>query len=253
MKRFTAVLMSVICLLGLTGCGNSASEPSDTQVFETIETGAGEQNTTDTADEDTKEQNTLDAIDEDSKEQSNLGAAGEGSGEQPAADENTNSENETKAAVVYFSGTGNTKAVAEVIAAETGADIYEIVPAEEYTADDLNYNDDNCRANAEMNDESARPAIQNDLSAVSDYDTIYLGYPIWWGTCPRIIQTFLENYDVSAAQIYTFCTSGGSGISKSISDLQTIYPNLNIVDGKRLNGATEADIKEWTESNTKNR
>lgn len=226
MKRFTAVLMSVVCLLGLTACGNSVSEPSDMQVFETLETGAGEQNTTDVADEGTKEQNTTDA--------------------------NTNSENETKSAVVYFSGTGNTKAVAELIAAETGADIYEIVPAEEYTADDLNYNDDNCRANAEMNDESARPSIQNDVSAISDYDTIYLGYPIWWGTCPRIIQTFLESYDVSAAKIYTFCTSGGSGISKSISDLQTLYPNLNIVDGKRLNGATKADIKKWTECNTKN-
>ena len=89
-----------------------------------------------------------------------------------------------------------------------------------------NYNDDNCRANQEMNDDTARPAISNDLSAVSEYDVIYLGYPIWWGTAPRIIQTFI----------------------KSISDLQQLYPDINIADGKRLNNATESDIREWIQS-----
>lgn len=111
-------------------------------------------------------------------------------------------------------------------------------------------NDDNCRANQEMNDESARPAISNDLSAVSEYDVIYLGYPIWWGTAPRIIQTFIESYDISGAMVYMFCTSGGSGIEKSISDLQQLYPDVNIVDGKRLNDATELDIREWIRSLT---
>lgn len=88
---------------------------------------------------------------------------------------------------MYFSGTGNTREVADLLAKETDADIFEIIPKYMYTSDDLNYNDDNCRANQEMNDESARPAIINDLSAVSEYDVIYLGYPIWWGTAPRII------------------------------------------------------------------
>jgi flavodoxin len=128
------------------------------------------------------------------------------------------------------------------------ADIFEIIPENMYTADDLNYNDDNCRANQEMNDDSARPAISNDLSVVSEYDVIYLGYPIWWGTAPRIIQTFIENYDISGATVYMFCTSGGSGIESSISDLQMLYPDINIVDGKRLNDATETDIREWIES-----
>ena len=127
-------------------------------------------------------------------------------------------------------------------------DIFEIIPENMYTADDLNYNDDNCRANQEMNDDSARPAISNDLSVVSEYDVIYLGYPIWWGTAPRIIQTFIENYDISGATVYMFCTSGGSGIESSISDLQMLYPDINIVDGKRLNDVTETDIREWIES-----
>lgn len=128
------------------------------------------------------------------------------------------------------------------------ADIFEIIPENMYTADDLNYNDDKCRANQEMNDDSARPAISNDLSVVSEYDVIYLGYPIWWGTAPRIIQTFIENYDISGATVYMFCTSGGSGIESSILDLQMLYPDINIVDGKRLNDATETDIREWIES-----
>ncbi len=157
-------------------------------------------------------------------------------------------ENEEKVAVVYFSGTGNTREVANLLAKEANADIFEIIPENMYTADDLNYNDDNCRANQEMNDDSARPAISNDLSVVSEYDVIYLGYPIWWRTAPRIIQTFIENYDISGATLYMFCSSGGSGIESSISDLQKLYPDMNIVDGKRLNDATETDIREWIES-----
>ena len=135
---------------------------------------------------------------------------------------------------MYFSGTGNTREVANLIAREAGVDIFEIIPEDMYTSDDLNYNDDNCRANREMNDDSARPVISNDLSAVSEYDVIYLGYPIWWGTAPRIIQTFIENCDISGSTVYAFCTSGGSGIEKSISDLQQMYPKVNIVDGKKI-------------------
>lgn len=168
--------------------------------------------------------------------------------QQTEKDADFEQKNEQKVAVVYFSGTGNTREVANVLAKEAEADIFEIIPENMYTADDLNYNDDNCRANQEMNDDSARPAISNDLSVVSEYDVIYLGYPIWWGTAPRIIQTFIENYDISGATVYMFCTSGGSGIESSISDLQMLYPDINIVDGKRLNDATETDIREWIES-----
>lgn len=159
--------------------------------------------------------------------------------------ESVTEDTEINTAVIYFSATGNTEAVAELIAAQTGADIFEIIPETEYTDDDLNYSDDSCRANQEMDDENARPAISSDLSAVSEYDVIYLGYPIWWGTAPRIIQTFLESYDLSQATVYTFCTSGGSGIEGSVSDLQSLYPNINIVSGKRFSGASEEDVQEW--------
>ena len=132
-----------------------------------------------------------------------------------------------------------------MIAEVTDSDLYEIVPEEIYTDDDLNYNDDDCRANKEQDDPDARPAIGNDLGQVTDYETIYLGHPIWWGTNPRIIQTFLDTYDLSNAKIYTFCTSGGSSIEQSVSDLRSNYPDLNIISGKRLNNATEKDIEDW--------
>ena len=154
---------------------------------------------------------------------------------------------ESQTAVLYFSATGTTAEIAKMIADETESDLFEIVPQIPYSSDDLNYNDDNCRANMEQNDDSARPEISNDLSVVESYDTVYLGYPVWWGTIPRIIQTFIENYDLSDATVYTFCTSGGSGIEKSISDLQTMYPDVNIVSGKRLNDATADDIHSWIE------
>lgn len=152
---------------------------------------------------------------------------------------------EGKIAVVCFSGTGNTMAIAETIADVTGGDLFEIIPAEKYTEEDLNYNDDNCRANKEQADPDVRPEIENDLSEVEEYDIIYLGHPIWWGTNPRIIQTFLDTYDLTDAAIYTFCTSGGSGIEKSILDLQTLYPDLQIVTGKRLNNVSKEDVADW--------
>lgn len=149
-------------------------------------------------------------------------------------------------AVVYFSATGTTEEIAKKIAEELGADIFEIEPQEPYSAEDLNYGDDSCRANQEMNDEGARPVIRNDLSQVEEYKTIYLGYPIWWGTAPRIIQTFLDSYHLDGKEIYTFCTSGGSGIEQSLSDLISNYPSLNILGGKRFASGDGADtIISW--------
>lgn len=150
------------------------------------------------------------------------------------------------AAVVYFSATGNTKKIAEKMAEITNADLYEIQPVEAYTDEDLNYNDNSCRANQEMNDENARPEIQNDLSVIENYETVYLGYPVWWGTAPRIIDTFLETYDLSDKNVYVFCTSGGSGIENSMSDLAD---KANIIDGHRFDTeATDKEIEEWLES-----
>lgn len=151
--------------------------------------------------------------------------------------------------VVYFSCTGNTKAVAEKLAELSGADIYEIVPSEPYTSDDLNYNNNNCRANREMNDENSRPAIGSDAVDLSEYDTIIIGYPIWWGTMPRIINTFLDTYDLSGKVILPFCTSGGSGVSRSVSDIKKAEPDADVRDGIKASGANDKNLAEWLENN----
>lgn len=159
---------------------------------------------------------------------------------------NTNNKEETtennqKSAVVYFSATGNTKEVSGYIAEEVDADLIEIIPAEEYTAEDLDYNNDNCRANTEQNNENARPEIANDID-VTIYDVIYLGYPIWWGDVPKIILTFLDNTDLNGKTVIPFCTSGGSSISTSLNTLKEYKSDINWIDGERLDVSKEAVI-----------
>lgn len=154
-----------------------------------------------------------------------------------------------KTLVVYFSATGNTKAVAEEIVRLTGADLYEIVPAEPYSADDLNYSSDSCRANQEMNDASARPAIGSEAIDLSVYDTVFVGYPIWWGTAPRIINTFLDMYDLSGKTVMPFCTSGSSGISQSVSAIRAAEPDADVRDGLRASGAGDSSIESWISDN----
>ena len=156
---------------------------------------------------------------------------------------------ESKSLVVYFSCTGNTKSVAEKIAQLTGADLYEIVPAEPYTDADLNYNNDSCRANREMDDPSARPPIGSNTVGISTYDTVYIGYPIWWGTMPRIINTFIDTYDLSGKTVMPFCTSGGSGVSKSVSDIRAEEPAADVRDGLRASGSSDSSIDEWISRN----
>ena len=170
--------------------------------------------------------------------------------ENGAADSNGDLTSDGRALVVYFSATGNTKAFAETIAETTGSELYEIVPEEPYTEEDLNYNNDDCRANREMDDESARPAISGSVENMDDYDTIYLGYPIWWGDMPRIINTFLESYDLSEKTIMPFCTSGGSGITSSVSNIRAACPDSNVTDGFRGISSSGADeIEEWLSAN----
>lgn len=148
---------------------------------------------------------------------------------------NINNEN-NKSVVLYFSATGTTKKVADKIATKSNSDIIEIIPKEEYKSEDLNYNSD-CRANREQRDSKARPEIKNKID-ISKYDTIYLGYPIWWGTNPKIILTLLDTYDFSNKTIIPFCTSGSTGISGSVNDLRNYNSKLNIKDGKRFSSST---------------
>lgn len=156
----------------------------------------------------------------------------------------------SKSLVVYFSATGNTKSLAEKIAEESGSDIFEIVPEEPYTSADLNYSNSDCRANKEQNDTSSRPAISSKLDNIDDYDTIFIGYPIWWGTMPKIINTFLDTYDLSGKTIMPFCTSGSSGISTSVSAIRNICTNSTVTDGFRgTSSTTDTQIRTWLNNN----
>lgn len=150
---------------------------------------------------------------------------------------------------VYFSATGNTKSLAEKIALEANSDIVEIVPETPYTSADLNYSDNNCRANQEQNDPNARPAISNQIQNIENYDVILLGYPIWWGTMPKIINTFLDTYDLSGKTIMPFCTSGSSGIATSVSSIKSICTNSNVTTGFRgTSSTTSTQIQNWFSS-----
>ena len=133
--------------------------------------------------------------------------------------ENTSkTEENTNSVVLYFSATGTTKGIAERIAKNSNSDIIEIVPKDEYTSSDLDYNSD-CRANREQNNSNARPEIENTID-ITKYDTIYLGYPIWRGTNPKIILTLLDTYDLTDKTIIPFCTSGSSDISESVNNIR---------------------------------
>jgi len=148
--------------------------------------------------------------------------------------------------VAYFSNTGNTESIAESIVSAMGADVYEIEAAQPYTDEDLNYNDSSTRATVEQNDPTARPEIGNLLESIDEYDTIYLGYPIWWGQAPKIVYTFLENYDFTGKTIIPFCTSGSSPIGSSDDNLHSVASGANWVDGRRFSGsASSSDVSAW--------
>ena len=126
------------------------------------------------------------------------------------------------------------------------ADLYEIIPQIPYTDEDLNYGDDSSRTSLELNDPSARPAISGNIENMDEYDVVFIGYPIWWGEAPRIINTFLESYDFSGKTIIPFCTSGSSGIGSSAQEIQNSTENAVWMDGHRFGaGATESDVRSW--------
>lgn len=161
----------------------------------------------------------------------------------------TDANTQNSTLIAYFSATGNTEKIAEDIAAITGGSFYTIVPEQPYTKDDLNYNNEGCRANKEQADNSARPKIKGSVDNIEQYHTIYLGYPIWQGMAPRIIETFLESYNLEGTTIIPFCTSGSSDITASEDELKAISPTAHWIDGKRFEtNATPDDIRAWIES-----
>ena len=156
----------------------------------------------------------------------------------------------SKKIVAYFSASGVTAGLAKNLTEAAGADLYEIRPAVPYTNADLNWQDKNSRSSVEMNDKSFRPAIADTDANIADYDTIFVGFPIWWYVAPTIINTFLEAYDFSGKTIVLFATSGGSGMGNSSKELKTSVSDTAVIkDGKRFSASTSVDeLKKWVES-----
>ena len=151
-----------------------------------------------------------------------------------------------KVLVAYFSCTGNTEKIASYVADALDADLYRITPETPYTDADRNYNDSDSRTTHEQNDPDARPAISGSVENMGDYDTIFLGYPIWWGQAPKIMYTFVESYDLSGKTIVPFCTSGSSGIGTSATYLSASAPGATWLEGRRFSaGTSDADVRSW--------
>ena len=146
----------------------------------------------------------------------------------------------SKTLVAYFSASGVTARVAKEVADAAGADLYEIRPAQLYSPGDLDWMDKKSRSTLEMNDPACRPAIEGQVNGMEQYDTILIGFPIWWYVEPRIVDTFLDSYDFSGKTLIPFATSGGSGISKAQKSLQEHCPAANWKQGQLLNGSSIA-------------
>lgn len=224
MKKIISVLLMITLCLSLVACGSESKSQH-------------EEPTTSVSGKENKEEATT--IETAGLETTETGSE---SDESTATTETTGS----KTLVAYFSATGNTKSIAESIADGLSADIYEIVPKEPYTDADLDYNDDNSRSTLEMNDSSARPAISGTIENFEQYDTIFLGYPIWWGDAPRIMDTFVESYDFTGKTVVPFCTSGGSGIGSSAANLEKLAGTGNWLDGQRFSaGESAKEVQDW--------
>lgn len=160
-----------------------------------------------------------------------------------------NTEANSDTLVVYFSRTGNTEQIAEYLIELTDADSYVIEAAVPYTDEDIAYNNSSCRANQEQNDKTVRPEIAQPIDSIENYDTIFLGYPIWWGQEPRIIDTFLESYDFSDKTVIPFCTSSSSGIATSEKNIADLVPIGNQFAGRRFAAtASKDDVEGWYKS-----
>lgn len=215
MKRLIAFLLIISALFALTACGSdatpSASErPADVQPIQDDASASAQSN--ETADPET---------------------------------ETTPGESTAKSLVVYFSWSGNTRTVAESIQAQTGSDIFEIVPAVPYS-DDYNTVVDYAKTEQQNN---ARPEISGTIDNLDDYDTIYVGFPNWWGDMPMILYTFFDSYDLSGKTVALFCTSGGSGLSNTVSEVKELEPDANVVNGLHIGSgaasAPDAAVAQW--------
>lgn len=151
----------------------------------------------------------------------------------------------SKKLVAYFSASGTTKKVAERLAKAAGADLFEIKPAITYTSADLDWMDKKSRSSVEMNDPDSRPEIAEMMPNMADYDTVFIGFPIWWYVAPHIIHTFLERHDFSGKTLVPFATSGGSGMGRAVDELRKLCPNADWKAGKLVNGVSDQALAAW--------
>lgn len=153
----------------------------------------------------------------------------------------------SKVLVAYFSATGTTAGVAEKLAKATGGELYAIEPEKAYTSADLDWHEKQSRSSVEMDNPKARPALKKTGKEITGYDVVFIGYPIWWGVAPRVINTFIESHDLKGKRLIPFATSGSSGIEESVEALRKGYPDLKWSDGRLLNRASDKTIQEWVD------
>lgn len=153
-----------------------------------------------------------------------------------------------KKLVAYFSASGTTKKAAERLAKAVGADLFEIKPTVPYTSADLNWHNKQSRSSVEMSNADSRPEIAEKLNNMDEYDTVFVGFPIWWYVAPTIIDTFLESYDFSNKTLIPFATSGGSGMGKTVDVLKAVCPKALWKDGKIITRMNDKALSEWAES-----
>lgn len=236
MKKMISIIAVAALTFALTACGGSSqAATTDTQAAE---------NSTPAVAEEQKE--TAEAAEQTEAQPEEAQEAVQETAAEPASEEPAAAHSDVL--VAYFSATGTTKGVAERIASVTGGDLYEILAAEPYTEADLNYNDNSSRSTSEQNDKSVRPEIGSDDIALEGYTTIYLGFPIWWGEEPRILDTFVEKYSFDGITVIPFCTSGSSGIGRSGSNMEELAGSGTWLQGERFSGGvSEEELKSWIE------
>ena len=211
MKKLTSILLSLVLVFSFAACSNSSNNDTSTT------------NSTTSAPADTQSTN-------------------------ESSDNNTDSSSNSKILVVYYSATGSTKAVAETIADTAGADLFEITPVDPYTSDDLNWTNDNSRVSVEHNDESKRDVALTKTTPDNwaDYDTVFIGYPIWWGIAAWPVNNFVKDNDFTGKTVIPFCTSASSGLGQSGDLLADMAGTGNWQDGERFSsGASSSKVESW--------
>ncbi len=242
MKKTILCLAAALLILCLAACGNTGkTEPAQagTPASSAAEAASGESSSAPEG----AESEASESAESKAPENEN---APEASGEPETLPPSDGAKEQGGTLVAYFSATGTTKGVAEKIAAITGGDLYEIVPAEPYSEADLNWNDRGSRSTIEQNDQSARPGIGSEKIDLTGYTTIYIGFPIWWGEEPRVMDTFAESYAFDGMTVIPFCTSSSSGIGRSGSNMEALAGSGVWLEGRRFGGnVSEADLKAW--------